>query len=238
MGSGLDGAFAEQTAVPASGLRPTPPDLDDISAAAFGVTYRTAYHSLITIGAAQPGDTVVVLGAAGGVGLATVDIAVALGMRVIAAASSPERVALTLARGAAAGIDYTAEDLKQRIKDLTDGRGADVIVDPVGGPYAEAALRASRWGARFVCVGFASGEIPRIPLNLVLLKGVVVRGFELRTLPHNLPEAMAAGERHLAELVAGGLRPHVSSVHRLTDVVAALGEVAERRALGKVVVTP
>ena len=238
MGSTFSGAFAEQVVVPATSTRPVPEGLNDVSAAAFGVTYQTAYHALTTIGQARYGDTVVILGAAGGVGSAAVDIAVALGMRVIAAASSGDRLALTRARGASEGVNYDAEDLKERIKELTDGRGADVVIDPVGGPYSEPALRALTWGGRFVSVGFAAGRIPKIPLNLVLLKGVVVRGFELRTLPMQLPDAAAHGERALADLVKSGLRPHVSSVHGLADVVAALDEVALRRATGKVVITP
>ena len=236
-GATFSGAFAEQVVVPAAAVQQIPPQLDDVSAAAFAVAHRTAYHALVTVGGAAAGDTVVVLGAAGGVGLASVDVAAALGMRVVAAASSADRVALACARGAKAGIDYGAEDLKQRIKDLTGGIGADLVIDPVGGRYAEPALRALRWGGRFVCVGFASGEIPRIPLNLVLLKGVIVRGFELRTLPHHAPEAVADGDRQLAELVRGGLRPYVSSVYPLDDVAEALAEVAERRAVGKVVIT-
>jgi NADPH2:quinone reductase len=237
MGAGFTGAFAEQVVVPAAAVQQIPAELDDISAAAFAVAYRTAYHALVTVGGARAGDSVVVLGAAGGVGLASVDVATALGMRVVAAASSADRVALARARGAQAGINYGAEDLKQRIKHLTSGIGADVVIDPVGGPYAEPALRALRWGGRFVCVGFASGEIPRIPLNLVLLKGVIVRGFELRTLPENAADAVAEGDRQLAELVRCGLRPYVSSVHPLANVAEALAEVAERRAVGKVVIT-
>jgi NADPH2:quinone reductase len=171
IGTTFTGAFAEQVAVPAEAVQPAPAGLDDVHAAAFAVAYRTAYHAIVTAGAARAGQTMVVLGAAGGVGLASVDVGAALGIRVLAAASSADRVALACSRGAATGIDYSTEDLKQRIRELTGGQGADIVIDPVGGRYAEPALRAMAWGGRFVCVGFAAGAIPCIPLNLVLLKG-------------------------------------------------------------------
>jgi len=235
MGAIFTGAFAELAVAPVAALRPVPPGLGLVSAAAFHVTYATAYHALCTVGAAQPGECVVVLGAAGGVGTATVDVANRLGLRVLAAASSPERLEVAATLGAVAGIDYTREDLKNRIKELTDGAGADLVVDPVGGDHAEAALRALRWGGRFVTVGFADGRIPRIPLNLVLLKGVIVRGFEGRSLPRHAPEAVAAGEQALARLVAEGLRPLISQVVPLEKVASALADVAARRTTGKVV---
>jgi NADPH2:quinone reductase len=205
-----------------------------VEAAAFGVTYGTAYHALVTIGAAEPGEWATVLGAAGGVGSATVDVGTRLGLRVVAAASSPERLAVARKLGAEAGVDYRSEDLKTRVREITGG-GTDVVVDPVGGDHAEAALRATRWGGRFVTVGFADGRIPRIPLNLVLLKGVIVRGLEVRSLRRHLPEALPAADRALAEMVAGGMRPLLSSVHPLEAAAAALAEVGERRAVGKVV---
>lgn len=159
-GSSFAGAFAEQVALPASVLRPVPESVGLDEAATFGVAHATAYHALRSVADAQAGEWVVVLGAAGGVGLATVDIAVAFDARVLAAASSDEKLALCRARGAAATINYDAENLKDRIKEITGG-GADVVIDPVGGRYSEPALRATRWGGRFVVVGFASGEIPR-----------------------------------------------------------------------------
>jgi NADPH2:quinone reductase len=206
-----------------------------VSAAAFGVTYGTAYHALVTVGAGRPGEHVVALGAAGGVGSATVDVGTRLGMRVIAAASSPERLAVAERLGAVAGIDYVREDLKTGIRAVTGGTGADVVVDPVGGDHAEAALRALRWGGRFVTVGFADGRIPAIPLNLVLLKGVVVRGFEGRSLHRHDPAAVLAAEAELARLVGAGMRPLVSRVHPLEEVATALADVAGRRTTGKVV---
>lgn len=235
-GGVFTGAFAEQVVAPAAALRPIPAGLDMVHAAAFGVTYGTAYHSLVTVGAAAAGDWVVVLGAAGGVGSATVDVGTRLGLRVLAAASSEERLAVARKLGAEAGIDYVGEDLKTRIREITGGAGADVAIDPVGGDHAEAALRALRWGGRFVTVGFADGRIPRIPLNLVLLKNIVLRGFEARSLRKYSPDAAAKGEAVLARLVADGMRPFVSRVHPLTDVAAALTGVAERRTTGKIVI--
>jgi NADPH:quinone reductase len=236
LGSVFVGAFAERVVARASSVQAIPSELDYIEASAFKVAYATAYHSLVSVGEARAGDTVVVLGAAGGVGLATVDLAHRLGMRVVAVASSADRVQLALSRGADAGVDYSREPLKERLKELTGG-GADVVVDPVGGDLAEPALRATGWGGRFVTVGYASGRIPSIPLNLVLLKGAQVRGFEFRGLAAHAPEAMKAGDEALDELVAAGLRPYVSSVHPLAESPKALEEVAERRAMGKVVVS-
>lgn len=238
MGVAFTGAFAEQIAVPEAALSPIPHGLSMIHAAAFGVTYRTAYHSLVTIGELRPGDWVVVLGAAGGVGTACVDIATRLGGRVIAAASSPERVELCRGLGAVAGIAYEYENLKDRIKTITGGRGADVVIDPVGGAYAEQSIRATGWGGRYVCVGFANGEIPRIPMNLVLLKGAILRGFEIRTLAEHRPEAVAAGVAEIARLISEGMRPHVSEVFALEDAPRALTLMRDRGARGKIVLDP
>jgi NADPH2:quinone reductase len=153
-GTAFTGAFAELVVASATALRPIPAGLDMVAAAAFHVTYSTAYHSLVTVGAGEPGEWAVVLGAAGGVGSAAVDVAARLGIRVLAAASSPERLAVARALGAEAGVDYVRENLRDRIKEVTGG-GADVVVDPVGGDHSEAALRATRWGGRYVVVGFA-----------------------------------------------------------------------------------
>ncbi|WP_018501844.1 NADPH:quinone oxidoreductase family protein [Parafrankia discariae] len=234
-GSVFSGAMAEQVLAPATAVSLIPPGLSMVEAAAFRVTYLTAYHCLVTIGELAPEQWVVVLGAAGGVGSAAVDIAVRLGARVIAAASSPERLAVCEELGAEACIDYTTEDLKLRIKEITDG-GADLVVDPVGDRWAEPALRAIRWGGRFVVVGFAGGEIPRIPLNLVLLKNITVRGIELRTWSVRLPEETARAREGLAKLVAQGMRPLVSEVHDLGDVAVALQRVADRAPTAKVVI--
>jgi NADPH:quinone reductase len=234
-GTVFTGAMAEQVLVPARAVSPVPAGLTMVEAAAFRVTYLTAYHALVTAGELQPGQWVVVLGAAGGVGTATVDVAVRRGARVIAAASSPERLKVCAQLGAEAGIDYVREDLKQRIKEIT-GDGADLVVDPVGDRWAEPALRAIRWGGRFVTLGYAGGEIPRIPLNIVLLKNITVRGLELRTWTERLPEETARARHALTELVAGGMRPAVSEVHELEAVGTALQRVAGRVPTGKVVI--
>jgi NADPH:quinone reductase-like Zn-dependent oxidoreductase len=235
-GSAFVGAFAQRASMAAASLTRIPDGIDFDAAAAFGVAHGTAYHSLRSVANVAPDEWVVVLGAAGGVGLAAVELAHHLGARVLAAAGGGERLEVCRDRGADALVDYREEDLKVRIKELTGG-GADVVIDPVGGPYAEAALRATRWGARFVTVGFASGEIPRIPLNLVLLKGVTVRGFEMRGFMVNEPELARRDREELLELLAAGLiHPHVSAAFPLTDVREALRAVADRRITGKVVI--
>ncbi|HEX3981244.1 MAG TPA: NADPH:quinone oxidoreductase family protein [Acidimicrobiales bacterium] len=237
-GSVLFGAFADRVAVSAAALEPVDPAIDLVSAAASGVAHRTAFHALHTFARVQPDQWVVVLGAAGGVGLAAVELATVFGAKVVAAASTAEKLALCRDRGAVAGIDYTTEDLKERTKELTGG-GADVVIDPVGGPAAEAALRALRWGGRFVTVGFASGEIPRIPLNLVLLKGVIVTGFTLGGFSQNQPADYARDLAELGELYRSGrFTPHISARYPLDRAGQALDDLAQRRALGKVVVVP
>jgi NADPH:quinone reductase len=149
-----------------------------------------------------------------------------------------EKLAVCRTRGAVHTIDYSTEDLRDRIRKAAPG-GLDVVIDPVGGPMAELALRSTKWGGRFVTVGFASGEIPRIPLNLVLLKGVIIKGFEVRTFGQYAPDAAARDERELMELVASGrIVPHISSTHTLEHAAVALRELADRRAVGKVLVTP
>jgi NADPH2:quinone reductase len=235
-GTVMVGAFAEQVVLPAGSVSPIPEGLDFRAAAAFGVAYATAYHSLRSVAAVEPGEWVVVLGAAGGVGLAAVELAQVLGGRVVAAASSAEKLQLCRDRGAEQVIDYTSEDLRLRIREVTDG-AADVVIDPVGGAWSEQALRSVRWGGRFVTVGFASGDIPRIPLNLVLLKGVIVKGFEMRGFMEHAPEAAARDRAELGELLASGrARPHVGAVFPLSDVAGALQSVADRKAMGKVIV--
>jgi NADPH2:quinone reductase len=231
------GAFAERVAVPVASLTPLPDAIDLHAAAAFSVAYGTAYHALRSAARVEAGETMAVLGAAGGVGLAAVELGHVLGARVIAAASSAEKLAACRAQGAAETIDYGREPLKERLKALTGGRGVDVVIDPVGGALAEQALRATGWRGRFVCVGFASGEIPRIPLNLLLLKGAELRAFNLGPFMANEPDEMARNHRELLDLFfAGRLHPHIDAVYPLADVAEALTHVAERRAIGKVLV--
>lgn len=235
-GASFIGGFAEQAAVPAVALTAIPDGIDYAAAAGFGITYRTAYHALRSVAAVQPDDPVVVLGAGGGVGLAAVDLGVALGARVIAAASSPEKLAVCSERGAAATIDYDREDLKQAIRDIT-GTGAAAVLDPVGGPYAEQALRSLARGGRFVTLGYASGTIPTIPLNLVMLKGITVCGMEIRTFADDFPTENTRDLAELAELFASGrVSPYIGARFPLDETAAAVRYVADRKAIGKVIV--
>jgi NADPH:quinone reductase len=230
------GAFAEQALLPEAAVSPIPDSADFASAAAFGVTYRTAYHALRSIAEVRPGDWVVVLGAAGGVGLAAVDLAVAMKARVLAAASSPEKLELCRRRGAEAAVDYDREDLKTRIRELT-GDSARAVLDPVGGSYAEPALRALARGGTFVTLGYAAGAIPAIPLNLILLKGITVRGMEIRTFVTDRPHDSARDMLELTEMFATGvIRPYIGARFPLADTGAALRLVAARNAIGKVVI--
>ena len=234
-GSAICGAFAEEAVVAAAAVRPTPAGVDDRAAAAFGVAHRTAFHSLRSVAQVQPGERVIVLGASGGVGLAAVELATVLGAEVAAVASSPERLAVAGARGATVLIDRTAGDLREQLRAALPG-GADVVIDPVGGDLAEPALRSLRWGGRFVTVGYASGTIPRIPLNLVLLKGVRVVGFEFRGfVQHHAAEAAADEEQLLALFAEGRVGPHLGASFGLEDVVAALRLVADGGVIGKAV---
>jgi NADPH:quinone reductase len=232
------GAFAEQLVAPAAMLMRLPPAIAFAAGAAFPVAYATAYDALRIPGAVQPGDDVLILGAAGGVGSAAIELAKLLGARVVAAASSDEKLAACRARGADLLVDYSREDLKQRLKALVPD-GIDVVIDPVGGPYSEPALRAMAAGGRFVVVGFASREIPRIALNLVLLKGVEIRAYDAAKVWQQRPdEARRNRDELLALLATGVLHPLVCRTYPLAEAAAALRTVYDRRAIGKVVVDP
>jgi NADPH2:quinone reductase len=233
-GSCFHGAFAEQVVVPASSLQVVPDGVDYRHAAVFGVAYRTAYNVLRSTAAVQPGEELVVLGAGGGVGLAAVQLGAALGASVTAVASTPEKLEVAAANGAQHLVEHRARPLREALRELLPA-GADVVVDPVGGDLSEPALRSLRWGGRFVTVGFASGVIPRIPLNLVLLKGVHVVGFQLVDLVTHVPEELARNERELLELLASGTAvPYIGATFALDEVAAALRCVADGRAIGKV----
>jgi NADPH:quinone reductase len=232
------GAFAQRVEVAATSLERVPEGVGMESAAALGVAYLTSYHALRSVAGVVGGEQVVVLGAAGGVGLAAVEIGRALGATVIAAAAGKAKLDLCRKRGATQVIDYTREDLRARIGACT-GTGADVVIDPVGGRYSEPALRGLRWGGRFVTLGYASGVIPAIPLNLVLLKGVVVQGMEIRTFGDHHPELARRDRHELLSLFANGrIDPHVGAVYPLVEAAKALRLLADRQALGKVVVVP
>lgn len=235
-GSALVGAFAEEAVVAATSLTVVPGDVDAASAAAFGVAHRTAYHVLRSVARVRAGDEVVVLGAGGGVGLAVVQLATVLGATVTAVASSPEKLAVARAFGATTTVDHRAGDLRAALKEAVP-TGAHAVVDPVGGDLAEPALRCLRWGGRFVTVGFASGAIPRIPLNLVLLKGVEVLGFQFVDFAAHRAEELERNERELLDLFASGKAfPHLGARFPLEDTATALRYVADGRAIGKVVI--
>ena len=231
------GAFAEQAVVDARGLARVPDGVDYADAAAFGVTNRTAYYTLRTVAPVKSGDWVVVLGAGGGVGLAAVDIAVLFGAKVIAAASSAEKLEVCRRRGAAEVIDYDAEDLKSRLKEITGEGGAQVVLDPVGGRYSEPALRSLGRGGKFITLGYAAGSIPAIPLNLVMLKGITVQGMEIRTFASDYPDQIARDDAEIAQLFAEGkLRPYIGARFPLEQTATALRYIADRKAIGKVVI--
>jgi NADPH2:quinone reductase len=234
-GTGMVGAFAEETVVAPSSVTRTPPGVDDRLAAAFGVAHRTSYHVLRSVARLQEGEELIVLGAGGGVGLAAVQLGAVLGATVTAVASSTEKLDVAASHGANNLIDHRAGDLRQALREVLP-EGGDVVVDPVGGSLAEPALRALRWGGRFVTVGYASGEIPRIPLNLVLLKGVHVLGFQFRDFASHLAAEAERNDHELMDLLAAGrAAPHIGAAFALDDVAAALRYVADGRAIGKVV---
>jgi NADPH:quinone reductase len=232
------GAFAEEVKTEAARLLPLPEGMDFASGAAFLLTYGTSDHALRDRAGLKPGETLLVLGAAGGVGLAAIEIGKALGARVIACASSDEKLAVCREHGADAGINYATEDLRERIKALTEGRGADVVYDPVGGPYSEPAFRSLAWRGRLLVVGFAAGEIPKLPLNLALLKGAAVVGVFWGDFTRREPRAFADSVRQLgAWFREGKLRPHVSRTFPLREAAEALKLMAAREVKGKVVLT-
>jgi NADPH2:quinone reductase len=233
------GGFAEEVLAGASALIPMPADMDFATASAFVMTYGTCIHALKDRARLQPGETLLVLGAAGGIGLAAVELGKAMGAKVIAAASTEEKLAICRAHGADDAINYSNEDLRERIKALTNGQGVDVIVDPVGGSYSEPALRGMAWNGRFLVIGFAAGDIPRIPLNLPLLKGCSIVGvfwgsFAARDPQHN--------QENLRELLiwlgAGRLRPRISARYPLERAADALNDIIQRKVTGKVVLLP
>src|SRR6266480_906610 len=232
------GAFAEEVKTEAARLLPIPEGMDFKSAAAFVLTYGTSDHALRDRGALRAGETLLVLGAAGGVGLAAIEIGKALGARVIACASSGEKLAVCREHGADATINYAAEDLRERIKSLTEGRGVDVIYDPVGGAYSEPAFRSIAWRGRLLVVGFAAGEIPKLPLNLALLKGASVVGVFWGDFARREPKAFAESVSQLARWYGEGkLRPHVSQTMPLERAAEAIKLLGSRQAKGKIVLT-
>ncbi len=232
------GAFAEEVKTEVRRLLAIPPGMDFATAAAFTLTYGTSDHALTDRGALASGETLLVLGASGGVGLAAIEIGKALGATVIACASSADKLAVCRAHGADEVIDYAAEDLRERIKALTDGRGIDVVYDAVGGPYTEPALRSLAWRGRLLVVGFAAGDIPKIPINLTLLKGCAIVGVFWGDFARREPERLAESMARLARWFQDGrLRPHVSETMPLARAADALKLMGERKVMGKLVLT-
>ena len=212
-----------------------PDGLPDDKAAGLIVTYATSLHALRQRAALRKGETLAVLGASGGVGIAAVELGALMGARVIACASSPEKIAFAKSLGAHEGVDYSALDLRDELKRLTQDRGVDVIYDPVGGEFTEKALRAIAWKGRLLVVGFAAGPIPKLPLNLALLKGCDILGVFWGDFVRREPEAHRANMKDLMDWAQNGaLRAHIHAVYPLSEAAEALGVLARREAQGKV----
>lgn len=230
------GGFATHTIAPAARCIPLPDGFGHVDAAAFIMTYATSYHALLDRGQLQAGETVLVLGAAGGVGTAAIQIAKAKGARVIAAASTDEKCDVCLKLGADAVINYSVEDLRDAAKSLTDGRGPDVIYDPVGGALAEPAFRSIAWRGRYLVVGFASGPIPSLPLNLPLLKGASVVGVFWGEFAKREPQANASMMGTLLQWYAQGkIRPAIDRTMPMSQLPAAFAHMGARAVIGKLV---
>lgn len=235
-GFGLTGAFAERAKLPASRLGRLSSSISSISAASFPRNYATVFHALKDRGQLRPGETLLVLGAAGGIGLAAIDLGLVMGARVIACASSKERLELCRRQGATDLVNYAESDLRAEVKALTGGRGVDVVIDAVGGPISERTLRCMAWSGRYLVVGFASGEVPSIPLNLPLLKGCSVAGVLIGEFARHQPDAFRCNLDRLFEwLGEGRLNPHVGQILPLAKASDALMKMSARQTLGKTV---
>ena len=233
------GGFAEKIAVDAARAFRIPKGVDLTAAAGFLTTYGTSYHALKDRAHLAPGETLLVLGAAGGVGLSAVELGAAMGARVIAAASSEDKLAVCRRFGAAETVNYTEVDLKAWLKEHTGGRGVDVVYDPVGGDLSEAALRNTAWKGRFLVIGFAAGDIPRVPLNLPLLKGCSIVGVFYGEHGTRSPQEQRALVDELIEMLASGrIKPEVTARFSLDDAAGALRELMDRKVVGKAVVMP
>ena len=236
------GAYAQEVLVDVENLTALPAGLDREALEVAGscmLTYGTSFHALQDRARAQPGETLLVLGAAGGVGLAAVELGKLLGLRVIAAASSPEKLEITRRYGADATIDYSREDLRERAKALTGGRGVDILYDPVGDKLADPALRSVGWNGRYLVVGFAGGEIPRIALNLPLLKGCSIVGVFWGEFTRREPRQYAANTRQLLNWIEEGrIRPLISARYPLSGAQQALQALLARQVAGKSIILP
>ncbi len=231
------GGFAEEVVVSSRTIFPKPSEMSAPVAASFLLAYGTSYHALKDRAHLKEGETLVVLGASGGVGLAAVELGKLMGARVIACASTDEKLALCKEHGADEIINYNNEDLKSRIKELTNKKGADVVYDPVGGHYSEAALRAMGREGRFLVVGFAAGDIPKIPLNLTLLKECQIVGVFWGSFASKLPQENMANTLQLVQWYnAGKLNPHIHGIYKLADTASALEDMMNRKVRGKIVI--
>lgn len=232
------GAFAEEACVPAANALPVPRGFDWAEAAAFPVAYGTSYMGLVDVARLKAGETLVVLGATGGVGLTAIETGQAVGATVIGVAGGPEKCQVLRDKGVVHVIDHTAEELGPRVKQITHGRGADVIYDPVGGDVTQT-LKATAQGGRILVVGFASGEVPQVPANVVMVKNISVLGFHFSAWLTLDPERIARAFADLAALAADGrIRPTISARYALGDVGQALRDLKDRKIVGKAVVEP
>jgi NADPH2:quinone reductase len=239
MASSAYGGFAEEFVADSDKLIPLPDGIDFDIASAFTMTYGTSLYALKDRANLQPGERLLVLGAAGGIGLASIELGALLGAQVIAAASTEEKLQVCRRSGASEVINYGEQDLKERIRELTRGQGVDVVVDPVGGDYSEAALRGMAWNGRFLVIGFTAGSIPRVPLNLALLKGCSIVGvfwgsFVAREPQHNQENL----QQLLGWLQEGKLKPHISARYPLERAADALDAITNRSVTGKIVLLP
>ncbi len=231
------GGFAEEVVVSAKRVFPIPPGMDFINAACSLYTYGTSYHALKDRANLQPGETLLVLGAAGGVGLAAIELGKVMGAKVIAAASSQEKLAICQEKGADDVIDYSKEDLRTRLKELTNDQGVDVVYDPIGGPMAEAALRSMAWRGRYLVVGFATGNIPQFPANLPLLKGCSIVGVFWGSFAEREPHHSMKNFGELMGLInSGKIKQHIHKIYSLEQAPMALYELMDRKVMGKAVI--
>jgi NADPH2:quinone reductase len=232
------GGFAEEVVVPSKRVFAMLPGMDFKTAASFMMAYATSYHALKDRAKLKTGETILILGASGGVGLAAVELAKKMGATVIAAASTDEKLALCKKYGADLTINYTKEDLKKQTKALTKGKGVDVVYDPVGGDYTEAALRATAWQGRFLIVGFPAG-IAKVPMNLPLLKGCSIMGVFWSGFVSNQPKENMKNIMELVQMYAKGeIKPHIDKVYPLADAKQALIDMMERKTMGKIIIEP
>jgi NADPH2:quinone reductase len=232
------GGFAEKVVARSDDVIPLPDGIDPVTAAGFAIAYGTAYGGLRWRAELRPGETVLVHGAGGGVGLTAVECGKAMGATVIATARGAEKLEVARRHGADHVLDSDAQDLRDQVKELTAGKGVDVVYDPVGGAMFDASLRCIAWEGRIVVIGFASGSMPQIPANILLVKNAAVLGFYWGSYRRHDPERLRAGFRELfAWHAEGRIRPHVSRTFSLAETAAAIRTLAERRSVGKVVVT-